>query len=703
MGVSAVVLAAVVIVYCVARAPQVASPTVGAAGPPAAPGELAGAAAVDPAAEAVRRNLIAEEPRGGGSVAGANVLRVILEGITQENARMTTVTLTGADIRDSWPCQGLTSEFDLAPFFADVVARAGDLRLDELQVEVDHPLYLPERIRMPLSRGLEPSSGRTFYEVRVPLVAAGVIHGRLVREDGAPAAAGLVGAVRLEETTWERSTTTGSTVTEVPVEDAGRAVECAADGAFELRVRASGRHALASFEEGRRPTTTRVTARVGTRVDVGAIVLGLGHAITGHALRHGLPMAGASVSLTQPRTFWAADPADVEKGMNAWIGDRRTFTSGTRSVTLAWLESRFELLSQRAGADENGAFAFGGLAPAEYRLRVVELAGSRFLPSGWDNPGMAEEGPDEMVVRAPAQGVVLEFHWTSVRFQLGGDLASEDEGRLILRTRSLYPGNERTFIPEYWSTQFPLSGDEPTFVLQAPSTVQMLGEVLFPGRQLVQLDFRTPEPGGEVVVPVVLVRAGDAATLEIALENPPAEIPATFTVMLKRAGQADTPETRTVEVREGQLRMESIVPGLYRVVVCASTDPNHPGLFFRNEFELELHPDQAATRSVRMRQGAGLRLALRDENGELLGGHYEFYDDMGSAVGLVLVDSARWKPGSDAFATTGGFGPAALRSSGPIEPGRYRLVLTSPGHVNRSVTIDLRAGEYEDVDVTLSR
>ena len=712
----AAVFVAAVCVYLVTRTPRAESPRTAAVDPLAADVELVSAKGEsfveDPARSAGRRSPVAEDPSRGVSTAlGTSVLRVVLEGIIEEDARTARVTLTGADepnewpaeIRDSWPCQGLTSEFDLDPFLASVANWNEDLQVDQLEVTVDHPLHLLQTTRVPLSRGVELKSGQTVYEVRVRVVPAAVIHGRLVREDGAPAAEGLVGALLLEESTWERPTTNGSTISDVPIEDGGRAVECAGDGAFELRVPASGRYALASFEEGLRPTTMLVDALVGTRVDVGTVVLESGHAITGHALRRGNPMAAASVSLTQRRIFWAADPADVERGMNAWILCWRTFTSRARSVTLAWLENRFELLSQRASVDESGAFAFGGLAPREYRLRVVELPASRFLPRGWDNTGFGEAGPDELAVRAPAHGIVLEYDWTSIRFELEGDLESEDEGRLILRTKALYPGNEHTFIPEYWSTQLPLTGDEPTFVLQAPSTVQMLGEVMFPGRHLVPLDFQTPEPGGEVVVPVELVRAEDAATLVIELENPQEEIPETFTVMLKRAGQADTPESRTVEVREGQLRMEGIVPGQYLVVVCACEDPNHPGLFFRNEFELELHPGQVATRSTGMRQGAGLRLTLRDEDGELLGGHYELYDNVGSGVGLVLVDSERWKPGSDAFATTGGFGPATLRSSEPINPGRYRLVLISPGYDNRSVTIELRVGEYEDVDVTLSQ
>ncbi len=118
---------------------------------------------------AVPQSLVVEEPPAGvPTVEGTNVLRVVLEGITEEDARLTTVTLTGVDervvwpaeIRDSWPCHGLTSEFDLDPFFPHAL---------ELEVEVDHPDHLSERTRIPLSRGVELANGKTVYEVRVRL------------------------------------------------------------------------------------------------------------------------------------------------------------------------------------------------------------------------------------------------------------------------------------------------------------------------------------------------------------------------------------------------------------------------------------------------------------------------------------------------------------------------------------------------------
>ena len=38
-----------------------------------------------------------------------------------------------------------------------------------------------------------------------------------------------------------------------------------------------------------------------------------------------------------------------------------------------------------------------------------------------------------------------------------------------------------------------------------------------------------------------------------------------------------------------------------------------------------------------------------------------------------------------------------------LHPGRYRLLLLSPGHAKRNVLVELRAGEYAEVDVTLSK
>ncbi len=735
--VSAAVLVAAACVYFGVRTPQAESPRTATVERPAADVELEGAAVVSefglPAMEAVVQRMVAEEPPGGVSaVAETNVLRVVLEGITEEAAQVTTVTVTGVDegeewpaeMRDSWLCQGLTSEFDLDPFLASVAQRDGDLRVDELEVQVDHPLHLLEWRRVASSRGVDRKSGRTVYAARLRLNPASVIHGRLAREDGAPAAEGLVGALLLEE--------------DFPVEHTGHAVECTADGAFELRLPTSGLHALASYEEGRRPTTTRVEALLGTRVDVGTLVVEPGHAITGHVLLRGHPVAGASVSARPPTYKTAATPDALNSGMHTSVSEGRTFATSARFVRFLWLtptttfatpsgsgsrrDGCFELRSRRQskGTDERGAFAFGGLGPGEYLVSLEGLAESRTAPGDWDAPDemvSIHGGTPGLVVRAPAHGVVLEFRWASIRFDLAGDLESEDEGRLLLRTPSGIPLVDGTgkdlraeaeakgwmFPPDFYSKHFPLSGNEPTYVLQALANEHMTGEVTFPGRQPVPLDFWTPEPGEEVVVPIELVR-GEVATLVIELENPQPDLPETFTVKSWRADQDDDPpETREVAVASGRLRLEGILPGAYRVRVRPGEDRYFTsGLFFDNEFEVELLPGLEVTRSIALREGAGMRVTVRGEGGELVSGQYEVFDDAGRPVGLVLGTDLT--DGTDASLSSWSFESYPIHTSlGEYEPGRYRLVLRSPGYAERSVTVELRAGEYEDVDVTLSK
>lgn len=726
LKVSGVILVAVMFVYFVIQTPQSES-SQSEAGPPIATDvELANAAPEIPSADLVQRSTIDEDFAGAmPSLAGNKLLRVILEGISEEDAKMTRVTVTGvkegeewlAEIQDSWLCTGLTSEFNLASFFASVAQRDENLHLEELEIKVDHPLHLIETTRVSLTQAVDRDSGETVYEVRVRLVPVAVIHGRLTRANGASATQGLVGVLLLQ----------GG----FPIEEEGHAVECAADGEFEIRIPASGLYALAAYEGGRRPTTTHVEVLVGTRIDVGNLVLESGHTISGQVLRQGKPLAGASISATPPKRITSADPAAVASGMYATVYEGRTFVTSVRSVHFHWLPTgfathkatheagtgsrqngRFELAGQEVSTDKNGAFAFEGLGTGEYLLRMEELAEAHdSVPGYWDNSEREDMhringGKPALVVTAPETGVEFAFHWTSIRFELAGDLEDEDEGRLVLRTKSgstaemraMAPQKNLSIAPEYFSTQFPLSGNEAAFILQVPPKRHLLGEVVFPGRQPVALDFWTPEPGGEIVVPIELVRAENLATLVIELENPRAEIPDAFTVMLWRMGQEDYPsEKRLVEVSKGQLRVEGILPGTYRVQVRAGEDKNYSaGLFHVHEFDFELHPDQVASQSILMGQGAGLHVTVRGDDGELLTGEYEFFDAIGNPVDLTLQAGgwiSSWKI----------YPHGTHESRNELHPGRYRLLLRSPGYANQSVIVELRAGEYEEVDVTLAR
>ena len=108
------------------------------------------------------------------------MLRVLLEGIDEEDARTATVTVRGvhdfdgwpvelAGVRSSWPCPGRTGEFDLDPIL-ERVERHESLRKDRLEVAVEHPHRLAERARVLLDRGVELTSGKIVHEARGSLV-----------------------------------------------------------------------------------------------------------------------------------------------------------------------------------------------------------------------------------------------------------------------------------------------------------------------------------------------------------------------------------------------------------------------------------------------------------------------------------------------------------------------------------------------------
>lgn len=177
---SAAVLVAVA-VYFVTRQPPAESPGMTAVEARAANVEVDGAVVAkeveDLARSPVRRSVVTGEPSGGVSaVAGSHLLRLVLVGTTVEHARRATVTALGVEqsnerlvrIQDPWPCQGVTSGFDLDPFLARLAER-GELRADELVVEVDHPLHFSETARVALSSGVKLGSGQTVHEVRVQL------------------------------------------------------------------------------------------------------------------------------------------------------------------------------------------------------------------------------------------------------------------------------------------------------------------------------------------------------------------------------------------------------------------------------------------------------------------------------------------------------------------------------------------------------
>ncbi|MEM7164164.1 MAG: hypothetical protein AAF581_01795 [Planctomycetota bacterium] len=158
------------------------------------------ASVADPRADTAGRavaNPLAESASVASEVADQNVLRVVLEGITEQDAQRTRVTLRGVDHRgELWPSYYnvtwswhsprsdetvasnsttagplVQRDFAIDSFFERVEERRNrDLSMVELEVKVCHPGHLIETARVPLSHGKEHKSGQIIYEVRVQLV-----------------------------------------------------------------------------------------------------------------------------------------------------------------------------------------------------------------------------------------------------------------------------------------------------------------------------------------------------------------------------------------------------------------------------------------------------------------------------------------------------------------------------------------------------
>ncbi len=192
MGTIAKMSAAILVVatglYFVVHIPSTGSPQMAAVEQPWEDGEV-----VDPettpdlSAVPVRRNstmdnpsqsdLAKERPVEEPTGTGKNVLRLVLEGVSEEDARMATVVLMGLDQRDGWPtetghrwsCKGRKSEFDLDSVLASLDGHT-DLQASELEVAVVHPHHLGGRSRISLKGAGDSAEGRRVHEVRMRLV-----------------------------------------------------------------------------------------------------------------------------------------------------------------------------------------------------------------------------------------------------------------------------------------------------------------------------------------------------------------------------------------------------------------------------------------------------------------------------------------------------------------------------------------------------
>ncbi|MEM7263155.1 MAG: hypothetical protein AAF488_14285, partial [Planctomycetota bacterium] len=116
------------------------------------------------------------------SLGGEHVLRVLIEGVDVADVGEVTVTAAAlrtqyddpANLRGTWEWRSSAGgpfygDFDLTAILTEAANRS-DLRQDELEIWIDHPLYILGVARVVLASGQRLEGGQTVYEVRVSSV-----------------------------------------------------------------------------------------------------------------------------------------------------------------------------------------------------------------------------------------------------------------------------------------------------------------------------------------------------------------------------------------------------------------------------------------------------------------------------------------------------------------------------------------------------
>lgn len=111
--------------------------------------------------------------------AATTFLRVILEGISEEEARASTIQMRGMrsdrshinGLQRSWNAVGKNNTFAIDSFLRGAAeGMETSLPLDKLDVLADHPLLLGASVRIALDQGSKQADGTLLYEARLRLI-----------------------------------------------------------------------------------------------------------------------------------------------------------------------------------------------------------------------------------------------------------------------------------------------------------------------------------------------------------------------------------------------------------------------------------------------------------------------------------------------------------------------------------------------------
>lgn len=518
----------------------------------------------------------------------------------------------------------------------------------EFVLVLDHPVHLRSSVRVPFAQGVTDAAGDVRFDTgNLALVDAAVMRGVLRTPGGAPASGAVVEAFPMEAG-HPRAHSAGRT-------------ECDGEGRFDLRLELGGDFALAFLVDGLRPAQVLDSAVLGAAHDLAPVALEDGQAIAGRALRLGQPMPLAEIDIDR-----APGGLDLQRaGLPA----------------IAWVDGRFEWERVILESDSEGNFRCGGLAAAEYDLRLS--GASRWV-------GCMSMRWDSTRVLAPSEDLALEFRASLITLDRSADSPPDVRGRIGVF-------QEDKEVAGFW---FQRASDLPETSFVAPPETSLSLRIEFEGVPAIPLEIVTPGPGEELRRTISFAAPPPGAMLELELLQDPRltlealrvyfESPEGVERFDRGFEQDELPDS-------GLVRLEDLPPGIHRVRVHAAWDHLSRTPAFDRVLQVELRSGETAHARVEFELGGLLRVDIRDPSGARRRAQFRLLDAAGMRVPMTFHarrDNADMS--GDWYLT-----PWSANESETLAAGDYELVLWDDDLAEQRVPVRVVAGETTEVAVTL--